>query len=526
MGYIENMTKIHNPAIWADVPDIDIIRVGRAFYMVSTSMHSMPGCPIMRSYDLKHWEIVSYVFDRLEEAEGNNLENGKNIYGKGSWAASLRYVNGYFYCLFNSNDAGHAYIFRTGNAEESNWERFDLKSYMHDPGMLVDNGKTYVLYGNGDIRIVEMTDDMLDIKPETDREFFSSPKEGMGLRAEGCHAYRIGDMYYAFYIDWPRTGHCRRRVVVYRWKSFDGPVENKVILDDDMGYHNAGVAQGGIVDLPDGKGWAAFMFQDHGAVGRIPFILPLKFEDGWPVIGESGKVPEDFGIDLEDALESIPDPEKRAAAAENYMLSGSDDFDHDQNILDLKWQWNHNPDNSKWSFLKRKGRLRLENGHITDSILRARNTLTQRTYGPKCSGETHIDLGGMKDGDSAGIAAIQGQFGLIGARCFTDNDGRLKKKLVMCVNANDGQGSEKVVCERELPGDSLYVKVEFDFEDNTDKAVFLTSNDGKNWEIFGETLQLRYTLDHFMGCRIGLYSYCTKETGGFADFEYFRFGRS
>ena len=516
------MTQIHNPVIWADVPDIDIIRVGEAFYMVSTSMHSMPGCPIMRSYDLKHWEIVSYVFDKLEDADKNNLENGKNIYGKGSWAACLRYVNGYFYCLFNSNDAGHAYIFRTKNAEESNWERYPLSCSMHDPGMLVDSDRTYILYGNGDIRIVEMTDDMLDVRPETDRPFFTYPTEGIGLRAEGCHAYKIVDTYYAFYIDWPRTGFHRRRVVVYRWKSFDGELESKVILDDDMGYHNAGVAQGGIVDLPGSKGWAAFMFQDHGAVGRIPFILPLAFENGWPVIGDAGKVPEDFEVDLEDALEVISDPEKRLAAAENYMLSGSDSFDHDQNKLSLKWQWNHNPDDSKWSFLKRKGYLRLENGHITDCILRARNTLTQRTYGPSCSGETHIDLSGMKDGDSAGIAAIQGQFGMIGARCYKDSDNNLKKKLVMCVN--DGQGNEMIVQERLLPDDSLFVKIGFDFVDNTDKAMFFTSGDGKEWEQFGETLQLRYTLDHFMGCRIGLYSYCTKETGGYADFEYFNFG--
>ena len=148
------MTHIHNPIIWADVPDIDVIRIDKTFYMVSTSMHSMPGCPIMRSYDLKHWEIVSYVFDRLAEKEGNNLENGKNIYGKGSWAASLRYANGYYYCLFNSNDDGHAYIFRTKDIESSNWEKYPLKCSLHDPGILVDDGKSYVIYSNGDIRIV------------------------------------------------------------------------------------------------------------------------------------------------------------------------------------------------------------------------------------------------------------------------------------------------------------------------------------------------------------------------------------
>ena len=45
-----------NPVIFADVPDIDIIRVDDAFYMVSTTMHLSPGCPVMRSYDLVNWE--------------------------------------------------------------------------------------------------------------------------------------------------------------------------------------------------------------------------------------------------------------------------------------------------------------------------------------------------------------------------------------------------------------------------------------------------------------------------------------
>jgi len=390
--------------------------------------------------------------------------------------------------------------------------------------MLIDeDGKGYVLYSNGDIRLVEMTDDLLDVKPETDRLFFSAQKEGIGLRAEGGHAYHIGEWYYGVYIEWPVVGNKRRRVVVFRWKNFDGPVESRIVLDDDMGYHNAGVAQGALFDLPDDKGWAAMLFQDHGAVGRIPCILPVVFEDGWPVIGYNGKVPENFDIDLKDEVEKIKDPEKRSIVAECYMLSASDNFNHDLNILSNKWQWNHNPDNTLWSFKKRKGYLRLENGHITDCLLQARNTLTQRTYGPDCSGEIHVELQGMKDGDSAGLAALQGGFGMIGARCFKDSTGELRKKLVMCVN--DGAYKEKVVEEIPLEKDDVYLKIEFDFVDNRDIAVFFWSENGSEWKTLGEELHMQYTLDHFMGYRIGLYSYCTKETGGYADFEYFKFER-
>lgn len=99
-----DVALITNPIIWADVPDPDIIRVDHHYYMVSTSMHMMPGCPIMKSQDLLNWEIVNYVYDSFEDNDAHNLVDGKNIYGQGSWAASLREHNGRFYVCFSSND--------------------------------------------------------------------------------------------------------------------------------------------------------------------------------------------------------------------------------------------------------------------------------------------------------------------------------------------------------------------------------------------------------------------------------------
>lgn len=51
--------QFSNPVIYADVPDMDIIRVNDTYYMVSTTMHLSPGCPIMKSKDLVNWEIVN-----------------------------------------------------------------------------------------------------------------------------------------------------------------------------------------------------------------------------------------------------------------------------------------------------------------------------------------------------------------------------------------------------------------------------------------------------------------------------------
>ena len=64
---------IKNPMLWADVPDPDVIRVGDTFYLVSTTMHLMPGGPIMASKDLKNWETVGYIFDKLTDSPKYDL---------------------------------------------------------------------------------------------------------------------------------------------------------------------------------------------------------------------------------------------------------------------------------------------------------------------------------------------------------------------------------------------------------------------------------------------------------------------
>ena len=47
---ISKDSLIHNPMLWADVPDPDVIRVGDTYYLVSTTMHLMPGAwKVLRS---------------------------------------------------------------------------------------------------------------------------------------------------------------------------------------------------------------------------------------------------------------------------------------------------------------------------------------------------------------------------------------------------------------------------------------------------------------------------------------------
>lgn len=102
-----------NPLIYADVPDMSMIRAGKNYYMSSTTMHMSPGVPIMKSEDLVNWELVGYAYDTLANVDALNLENGENSYGSGSWASSLRHHNNTYYVSTFSSTTGKTYIFST-----------------------------------------------------------------------------------------------------------------------------------------------------------------------------------------------------------------------------------------------------------------------------------------------------------------------------------------------------------------------------------------------------------------------------
>ena len=842
-----------NPIIWADVPDPSVIRVGDTYYMTSTTMHMNPGVPIMKSTNLVDWEIVNYVYDILGSSDAQTLSNGKNEYGKGSWASSLRYHDGFFYVAFSSQTAGRTFIFKTDDIENGPWERFVL-DFTHDMSLLFDDdGRVYLAHGAGDIRLLELTEDAAAIKRGGINQVIIPNASAVAssnviVPAEGAHIYKINGKYYIFLITWPSGG--MRTQLCFRSDHITGPYEGKVVLAD------AGIAQGGIVDTPDGK-WYAILFGDRGAVGRIPYLVPVTWEDGWPVFGINGKVPKDTGLPLDftsmvvasdefnqrserlgayhtvvaarvtteqakpleglgkeivvnggfesglagwagnnsaqltlskeivysgttsmqvsnriaadsGALQYLtgklvpgktylfsakvrydaetapgvkgfslyfqagenqsvkivgsgvvgrgqwgeirgtyripdtavlseprifigsswsprPDPEidlmdfyiddvsvidtsvpelvvnggfelglgswsvhdaadlsvstevyysgtssvqitKRSgtgAGVQQYLTGkmmpgrtyqvsakvmydavsapetrvfnicfqdgdwqtieimgsgtitkgewgtvegvftipvdlelreprifietswtpeqdpvrdlfdfyvdeisvldvtpeekivyGENDFDGSN--LALAWQWNHNPDNRFWSLTERPGYLRLTNGSVSTSLLDARNTLTQRTFGPECSAIVAVDVSSMKHGDYAGLAAFQQNYGFVGVKM----SGRTK--YVVMVNASSGTPVEVETVP--ITQNRVYLKVECDFRSQRDLAYFYYSLDGYQWEPIGNTLRMSYTMPHFMGYRFALFNFATVTTGGHVDFDYFRVG--
>ncbi|MBR5365071.1 MAG: family 43 glycosylhydrolase [Clostridia bacterium] len=478
-----------NPVIWADYPDVDVIRVGDVYYMISTTMHFFPGGVILRSYDLVHWETAAHVYDALDHTPAQRMEGGA-IYSKGMWAATLRYHDGLFHVVFVANDTHKSYHF-TAQAIEGPWTSHPMEGFYHDSSLLFDGDGVYIAYGGREIRLTELESDLSRPKPGgLDRVIVRDEVHGLGY--EGSHLYKIGGKYVLTLIHWP-AGHMRTETV-FTADSLDGAWTGGDVLEDDMGFHRQGVAQGGLVDTPDGD-WYAMLFQDHGAVGRIPVLVPVTWEEGYP---RFASLPAEIEV-----------PSTRPGYPYRPLFS-DDDFTAD--TLLPEWEWNHEPDLSLVG--TGGGSLKIRTARCDPDAEHAKNTLTMRTFGPGCTASVTVDGSGLRDGDTAGIVALMGLFAEAGIAREGD-----AFHAVMREKTDEGffEGAKIP-----LDGPVLTLRAVFDFRDLADTVRFEFQKDGA-WLPLGGLHKLIYRLDHFTGVRIGLFCFSGQNPGGEASFSAFRY---
>lgn len=539
-----------NPILKLDYPDPDVIRVEDTYYMISTTMHFMPGGVILRSYDLIHWEIASYVFDAHEDTPAARLEDGKNIYGQGMWAASLRYHKGMFYVCFVANDTHKTYLYRAERIEGP-WTKQYVEGFYHDCSLLFDEDKAYIVYGNTDIYLTELNEDLSAPKEGgLSRLLVSDNRSKVCLGYEGAHLYKINGKYYLFLIHWPNHGTCRRTEACFVADSLNGTFIGRDVVDDDLNYFNSGVAQGGIVDTPNGA-WYAILFQDYGALGRIPVLIPVTFQNDFPIFGH-----------LSGRIGKISKKIRSASTRPSYHyapLYGGDDFCYtpgeDGRIhLNPFWQWNHIPKASLWDIdttslpdetpsdmlspttFHSAHCYKITSGTLCKNLTQAVNTLTQRLVGSVSTVAVTLDGSFLKEGDFAGLCALQGCYAFIGLTRENGNDYLVVHERNRPETADQKENYNSVETAR-IPVSSPLVRLQLlaDFRDRKDSVEFSYQtlpkrespgelNGGTSeFQALGQTHKLYFLLDHFTGCRVGLFLYSTKETGGSARFAEFSF---
>ena len=514
-----------NPLFYDEFSDPDILRVGDDYYLAGTTMHAVPGVAILHSKDLVNWENISYCFDRFDFTDDAfSLKNHKEIYGQGIWAPCIRYANGQFYVFSNINGKGLQCF--TSKDIRGPWKHHNLKGNIHDLSVLFDDdGKIYAIYGYGEVKCTELHPDMSGPKEETERVIIP---EGNAV-GEGHHIYKIDGMYYLVSTDYMPNG----RTLCSRSKSIWGPYETITIsADENFGYHGAGrtmvprdskyrigedgtkfaigptspdatgcdnAHQGGIVQAKDGSWWALLM-QDFHSIGRTVCLMPVTWKDGWPMIGLEGN--------LGRAPRTWLKPHIETGVTPHAPYKRSEDFNG--KTLGRVWQWNHNPDDTKWSL--KKGRLRLQ-AQPAEQLMWARNTLTQRVIGPVSIATVELYTKGMKDGDVAGLGNINVPCSWIGVvkedsrlrlRCFE----QLTNDTVTQDIATDG------------PIDKIFLRMVGSYD--KDQVHYEYSFNGKDFKQLGREMPLSYQLITFQGSRHALFAFNHKgQQGGYAEFDNF-----
>ena len=511
-----------NPLFYDEFSDPDIIRVGEDYYLAGTTMHSVPGLVVLHSKDLVNWEFSSYCFDRFDDSDDFNLRNGKEAYGQGIWAPAIRYHNGKFYIFSNIN--GHGLQVFISDSAKGPWRHQNLNGDIYDLSVLFDeDGKIYAVHKYGNVTITEL-------KPDLSGPVEGSSKvvipEGNAM-GEGHHIYKINGMYYILSADYSPMG----RMQCARSKSIWEPYETCVISERESYGYSAGwsvgnlgigrpvpedgfsftnhhpqdtqlacatIHQGGIVEAPDGKWWGVSM-QDFNAVGRTVCLSPVTWVDGWPYFGlekNLGRSPRTW---------FKPNNEVKTPVA---TYDRCDDFSGKS--FKPVWQWNHNPNDKMWSLNKeRKGWLRLHS-MPAKQLLWAKNSLTQRAMGPVSYTSVKLDASRLKEGDEAGLGAINMPYVSLGV---------VKTDKGLALRCYDQNTNKEVV--KPLEKKVVWLRLWGDYDKSQLQYAF--SLDGKTWENVGEQILSPYQLKTFQGVRVALYAFNKNpQKGGVADFDDFK----
>ena len=516
-----------NPLFYDEFSDPDILRVGDDYYLAGTTMHSVPGLVILHSKDLVNWENVSYCFDRFDFPDDQfSLKNHKEIYGQGVWAPAIRYANGQFYVFTNINGKGLQCY--TSEKIEGPWKHHNMQGNIYDLSVLFDDdGKIYAIHKYGEVHCTELKADMSGPVEGTDRVIIP---EGNGV-GEGHHIYKIDGMYYIISTDYQPNG----RTLCSRSKNIWGPYETRVITaDETFGYAGVGrtkvpktekyrigsdgakfsiipaspdatgcdnAHQGGIVQATDGSWWALLM-QDFHSIGRTVCLLPVTWKDGWPMIGLEGNLGRAPRTWFKPGFVATQSQQTVAHAPYNR----NEDFNGKS--LGRVWQWNHNPDDRKWSL--KNGRLRLQS-MPAEQLMWARNTLTQRVIGPTSITTVELYTKGMKDGDVCGLGNINVPCTWIGI---------VKEGKSLTLRCFEQLTNDTVIVPVDFVDGKIILRCVGDYDNN--QAQYAYSLDGVTFQTLGRMMPLSYQLITFQGSRHALFAYNKKgKNGGYAEFDNF-----
>lgn len=313
------MTRVRNPILPGCHPDPSICRVGETYYLVTSTFEYLPGLPVHRSTDLAHWELIGHAIDRPGMLDMSGMASSSGLY-----APTLRHHDGRFWLVCTlvdqSDPARGGNFVITAEDPAGPWsDPVWIDADGIDPSLFFDDDGRVWAHGTRPARSPqwpEQTEIWL-------REFDPRTMALIGVEhvlwrgavigavwSEGPHIYRVDGRYYLITAEGGTELH--HAVSVARADAVTGPYvgspSNPVLTHRNRGRTADIVAVGhaDLVQAADSSWWAVLLAMRpygglHANLGRETFLVPVAWEDGWPVFAPGeGRVSDEVEVPFAD----------------------------------------------------------------------------------------------------------------------------------------------------------------------------------------------------------------------------------
>jgi xylan 1,4-beta-xylosidase len=408
---MENMMKYSNPVIPGFYPDPSVCRVGSDFYLVTSSFEYFPGVPVFKSRDLVQWKQIGHCLTRPEQLPLAGARSSGGIY-----APTIRYHKGRFYMVTtNVTDKGHFFVWTddpTGEWSDPIWVQFGDKPGFNDSIdsslFFDDDGKVYFQCNHQQEGIFQFEIDIETGEHLSDTRHLWAGTGGSW--PEAPHLYKIDGRYYLLIAE--GGTHLTHMVTIARSDNPWGPFEScpyNPILTHRSRYHQIqATGHAELFQAEDGSWWAvslAIRWPDTVKynprthhLGRETFLAPVKWIDGWPVIGNNSQ------IELEMEVDHLPG---NPAALEQSSQPTSDDFAQPE--LPLYWNFLRNPRAEDWSVAEKPGTLTLHGSAVTLDDVDSPAFIGRRQQHADCVVSTTVDFDPTQENEEAGLTALMNE---------------------------------------------------------------------------------------------------------------------
>lgn len=542
-----NTRTFHNPVIKGGYPDPSVCRVGKDYYMVTSSFYYFPGLPVFKSRDLVHWEQLGNAISRPEQLDYRNCDSSEGL-----WAATIRYHNGRFYIVNTLDVQGRTYRYNfIVTAEDPAGEWSDAVIIVGadgiDPSLYFDNDGRIWFCANmipEDLKYPTHKQIYLcELDPETfqfvgERHIIYDGAMDYSLFMEAPHVYHIDGMYYLLTAcGGTQTNHC---VNISRSRDLLGPYEpcprNPIVTNRNLRIINElGVAVTGHGDLVQTHKGEWFMFllgirpyeQEIGDyecyqprkwirtpdrnrnaqfnLGREVFMVPIAWDfDGWPLVdNQNGMV---------NLIERKPDLTTDCPAFQSRI----DNFEEE--TLDMIWCMRRPVFHPFYSLLERRGYLRMKLLPVAMESTMTPAMLVRRQQHYDFQAALAMEFEPRENGEEAGLVIVQNErFGFLLIRQMMENH-----SVVSCYRVVNG--IRELIGARETENGRVYLTIEggegyYSFyygNREREKIPLALKEDG--------AILSTLVADGFVGAYLGMYAASVqKNSENVADFDWFRY---